>query len=62
MAAEINWWMPISNEVFGHNTLYVESEPGKKDFHPLNLKYGQVKPVSLNSHSLLHHCTLAPNP
>ena len=89
--AEINWWLPLSDEVFGGNTLHVsawawacawacvpvstpllvdarhhvdylafiesfcsgskyltpadeqvESKPGLRDFHPLNLKYGQV--------------------
>ena len=40
--SEVNWWLPISDRVFDNNSLYVESEPGRRDFHPLNLRYGQV--------------------
>jgi len=39
--AEVNWWLPVT-EVFGSNTLHTESEPGKGDFNPVQLKYGQV--------------------
>lgn len=39
--AEVNWWLPVT-EVFGSNTLHTESEPGKGDFSPVELKYGQV--------------------
>jgi hypothetical protein len=40
--SEINFWLPLTNEVFDSNSLWVESSPGLGDFHPLELKYGQV--------------------
>ena len=40
--AEVNWWLPLC-DVFGNNTLFVESSPGRADFHGLNLRYGQVR-------------------
>eukprot|EP00092_Neocalanus_flemingeri_P006682 GFUD01007217.1.p1 GENE.GFUD01007217.1~~GFUD01007217.1.p1 ORF type:complete len:301 (+),score=87.52 GFUD01007217.1:116-1018(+) len=39
--AEVNWWLPVT-QVFGSNTLHTESEPGRGDFSPVQLKYGQV--------------------
>merc|ERR1711988_613012 len=39
--AEVNWWVPLTR-VWGTNTLYVESEPGRGDFAPAELEYGQV--------------------
>ena len=38
--SELNFWLPLT-PVFGGNTLWVESEPGKGDFHPLELDYGR---------------------
>jgi len=40
--SELNCWMPISDNVCGNNSLYAESAPGRGDFEPLNLKYGQI--------------------
>ena len=40
--SEINFWLPLTDEVFDGNSLWVESIPGLGDFHPLELKYGQV--------------------
>jgi len=39
--AEINWWIPLTT-VFDTNTLHTESLPGKGDFAPINLQYGQA--------------------
>jgi len=39
--AEVNWWLPVTS-VFDSNTLHTESEPGKGDFSPVQLQYGQV--------------------
>lgn len=39
--AEVNWWLPVTR-VWGANTLHIESEPGKGDFEPAELDYGQV--------------------
>lgn len=39
--AEVNWWLPLTR-VWGSNTLHIESEPGKGDFAPAELEYGQV--------------------
>ena len=40
--SEINFWLPLTHEVFDSNSLWVESAPGMSDFHPLELKYGQI--------------------
>lgn len=37
---EINFWLPLTR-VWGNNSLYVESSPGKADFQPLALDVGQ---------------------
>jgi hypothetical protein len=46
--SEINFWVPISDNVGGTNTLWVETEPNKGDFHPLNLQYGEIYRGYLN--------------
>ena len=38
--SEINFWLPLTS-VFGSNTMWVESEENKGDFHPLTMKYGE---------------------
>ena len=38
--AEINFWIPI-NKIFGSMALHVESSPGKKDFKPIEIDYGE---------------------
>jgi hypothetical protein len=38
---EINFIVPIT-PMFDTNSVYVESEPGKEDFHPVNLSVGDV--------------------
>lgn len=38
--SEINFWLPLT-DVFGSNTMWVESEENKNDFHPVTLKYGE---------------------
>lgn len=39
--AEINWWIPLTS-VSDSNTLHTESLPGRGDFAPVNLEYGQA--------------------
>ena len=39
--SEINIWVPVT-DVWGANTLHTESAPGLKDFHPLEVRYGQA--------------------
>ena len=46
--SEINFWLPLTGRVFGSNSLWVESEPMKGDFAPLNLSYGQCYSGWLN--------------
>jgi len=46
--SELNFWMPLSDHVQGNNSLWVESSPGKGDFAPLLLKYGQCYRGYLN--------------
>ena len=38
---EINFWLPF-NHCKGSATLWIESEPNKADFKPINLKYGEI--------------------
>ena len=40
-AAEINYWLPVSLRTWGANSMMVESAPGKGDFAPFELAYGQ---------------------
>jgi hypothetical protein len=41
-AGEINFWVPLTR-VWGNNGFWVESSPGKGDFHPIGtLKYGDI--------------------
>lgn len=46
--SELNFWMPLSLEVGGANSLFVESAPGLGDFEPLSLRYGQCYRGYLN--------------
>jgi hypothetical protein len=52
--AEINFWLPISERVFGTNSLWVETFPNKKDYQPIDLTYGQCFRGYLNQCS--HGC------
>ena len=41
---EINFWIPLSNNIGDCNSLFVESEPGKGDYRPFNdVPYGTFK-------------------
>ena len=48
---EINFWLPFVN-VYGNNSIWVESEEGKNDFHPIKLDYGQI--LEFDGANLLH--------
>lgn len=39
--AEVNWWIPLT-PVHGSNSLVTESRPGRGDFNPVEMKYGQA--------------------
>lgn len=39
--SEINYMLSVTGQ-YDTNSCYVESEPGKGDFHPINIEYGQV--------------------
>ena len=39
--AEINFWCPVT-DVWGNNTLWTETAPGREDFHPIEIGYGQI--------------------
>lgn len=39
--SEINYMITITGQN-DNNSCYVESEPGKGDFHPINIQYGEV--------------------
>jgi hypothetical protein len=51
-AAEINFWLPLTH-VFGNNSLFVESEPGKGDFQPVEMRYGQF--LKFDGHDCRHY-------
>lgn len=53
---EINFWMPLSDEVFGTNSLFCESRPGAGDFVPFSAKYGEIIKFYGNR---CHHFTVA---
>ena len=38
---EINFFLPVTKS-FDTNTLWIESEPGKEDFKPINLEFGEI--------------------
>ena len=38
---EINFWVPITS-CFGNNTVWCESEPGKQDFRPFDIGFGEL--------------------
>lgn len=40
--SELNFWMPLTDYDLTQTALWIESEPGKADFHPIDLKYGEV--------------------
>lgn len=37
----VNIWLPVTR-AFGSNSMYVESSPGRSDFKPLELEYGEA--------------------
>merc|ERR1712008_563880 len=39
---EVNFWLPLTDHVRTGTTLWVESEPGMGDFHPLLLNHGTM--------------------
>lgn len=38
---EINFWIPVT-KAFDTNTIWIESEPDKGDYTPVNMEYGQM--------------------
>tara|TARA_B100001123_G_scaffold450645_1_gene622718 strand:- start:1900 stop:3330 length:1431 start_codon:yes stop_codon:yes gene_type:complete len=38
---ELNFWLPLT-KVYGENTLWVESKPGLKDYHPVETEPGYM--------------------
>lgn len=38
---EVNYWLPMTR-AFGNNTIWLESEKGRKDYHPERVSYGEV--------------------
>lgn len=44
---EINFIIPLT-DCFDTNTVWAESEPGLKDFHPINMKYGDLLQANFN--------------
>ncbi|CAK9087402.1 unnamed protein product [Durusdinium trenchii] len=39
---ELNFWMPLTDYSLTRSTLWVESEPGKGDYQPLEMSYGEI--------------------
>lgn len=38
---EINFWLPFVN-TYGNNSIWLESEEDKADFHPVRVNYGEI--------------------
>ncbi|KAL1510749.1 hypothetical protein AB1Y20_007036 [Prymnesium parvum] len=38
----INFYLPLTDEIAGTNSLFLESEPGKEDWEALHLTYGEL--------------------
>ncbi|CAE7518406.1 strG [Symbiodinium natans] len=41
-AGEVNFWMPLTEYTLTRTTLWIESAPGKGDFHPLEIHPGDI--------------------
>lgn len=39
----INFYLPLTDAIWGTNSLFLESEPGKEDWRPLELRYGDIQ-------------------
>ena len=50
--AEINFWVPLTN-VWGTNSLWLESQPNLGDFEPVSLRYGQA--MRFDGHDCRHY-------
>ena len=48
---EINIFLPLTN-CFGNNSIWIESIPGKQDFHPVKLKFGEI--LIFNGNECVH--------
>jgi ectoine hydroxylase-related dioxygenase (phytanoyl-CoA dioxygenase family) len=48
---EINFWLPFM-DVYGNNSIWIESKEGKNDLHPVKLNYGQI--LEFDGSNLLH--------
>merc|ERR1712187_547539 len=49
---EINFWLPVT-QVFGANTLWLESQPGAGDYRPMDMRYGQL--LRFNGYECRHY-------
>ena len=38
----LNYYVPLTEAIWGTNSLYLESAPGREDWHPLSLSYGEL--------------------
>lgn len=38
---EINFWLPFT-DAWGTNTIWIESAPGRDDYEPVSVRYGQI--------------------
>ena len=39
--SELNYWLLVTPTCYGNNSLWIESEPNKDDFTPVQIKYGE---------------------
>lgn len=49
--SEVNFWLPFV-DVWGNNSVWVESEEDKADYHPVKMSYGQV--LRFDGANLMH--------
>lgn len=48
---EVNFWLPLV-DVWGNNSIWVESEEDKSDYHPVKMSYGQI--LKFDGANLMH--------
>ena len=39
----LNYYVPLTDAIYGTNSLYLESEPGREDWRALELSYGELQ-------------------
>lgn len=49
---EVNFWLPVT-QVYGSNTLWLETTPGESDFRPIEMEFGKL--LRFNGYECRHY-------